>query len=138
MTAVLGGHVTANWGDGIGRLPFKEQAKAIAVSTKEPTPAWPEAQPIDQQLKKYGITIPDIPSHRLIYVRADFQKKYPERYKRLQSAFLKVSQDKEYMEMEKKQQLDLIRMWGPGEKFEKSFKEQSEFFRKNKDLFKEE
>jgi len=137
ITAALGGHVSGNWGDGIGRLPYREQVKAIAVSTRQPHPAWPEGKPIYDQIKPYGVSIPEIYSDRIIYVRTEFKKNYPERYKKLREAFLKVSQIKEYIEMEKKQQLDLIRLWGPGDKFAKDSKDQYEFFMKNKDIFKE-
>jgi putative tricarboxylic transport membrane protein len=134
MTAVLGGHVTANWGDGIGRLGFREQTKCIAVSTGQPHPVWPEGKPVNDQLRGYGSTLPDLPLVTSVYVRNDFNKSYPERYRKLQNAFLKASQNKDYLEMEKKQQLDLIRLWEPGENFLKEFKEQYEFFKANKDI----
>lgn len=138
ITTLLGGHVTLNWGDGVGRLPYREQLKCIGVARKEPHPAvWPEGKPINDQLRKYGTTLPDIPRHGIFHVRAEFKNKYPERYKKLQNAILNVSQNKEYMKIEEEKQIHYIRLWGPGENFEKEFKEQYDFFKKNKDLFKE-
>jgi len=139
ITALLGGHVTVNTGDGVGRITYREQVKCIGVARKEPHPSlWPEGKPINDQLRKYGITIPEIPRHVLLYVRTEFKNKYPERYNKLQNAILKISQDKIFMEMEKKQQLDYVRFWGPGENFGKEFKEQYEFYKDNKEIFKEE
>lgn len=137
-TAMLGGHVTATWGDVFSRLNLRDQTKCIGVSAEKPHPLWKEGQPINEQLKKYGITIPDFPRYQIQCVRTEFKTRYPERYKKLQNAILKVAQSKEYMEMEKKQQLDYIRVWEPGEKFEKQFKEEFEFFKANKTLFNEE
>ena len=140
VTAALGGHVSGNWGDGIGRLPYREQMKAIAVSTKQPHSAWPEGKPIHDQLKQYGVSIPEPFNYyyRVLYVRTELKKKYPERYEKLRQALLNVSKDKEYIESEKKLQLDLVRMWKPGDEFEKDLKGQYDFFMKNKDLYKEE
>lgn len=135
--AMLGGHIDVAWGDAFSRINLREQTKCIGVSATQPNALWSEGQPVNAQLKKYGIFIPDIPRDQYIFATAKFKKDYQERYKKLQNIILKTSQNPEYMQMEKKQQLDSIRVWEVGEKYQKDMDEQYDFIKKNKAVFKD-
>jgi putative tricarboxylic transport membrane protein len=136
-TALLGGHASSAWGDVFSRINVREQTKCIAISAREAHPLWPEGQPINNQLKEFGVEINFFPKYEPVWVRAEFKKAFPNRYAKLQNVFLEISQDKEFMELEKKLKLNWIRLWKKGEELTEDFNKQTAFLRTNKDILQE-
>jgi len=135
--AMLGGHVDAAMGETGGAYYLRDQTKALCVFHDKVSPMWPEAKPANEQLKPYGVKIPDLARYSLYMVRSEAKKKYPDRFAKLVDAFLKASKNPEYVAKAEKAGIRKTQVWAPGEKFQAVFKEQVDFFRKTKSLWKE-
>jgi tripartite-type tricarboxylate transporter receptor subunit TctC len=135
--AMLGGHVDGAMGEIGGAYYLRDQTKAVCIFYDQPNPLWPEAKPVNEQLKPYGVRTPDLALYRIYWATREFKEKHPDRFATLQKAFLKASKNPEYLKRAEKVGFLKILVWSPAEKYESVLKEQIEFFRKTKHLWKE-
>jgi tripartite-type tricarboxylate transporter receptor subunit TctC len=135
--AMLGGHVDGAMGEIGGAYYLRDQTKAVCIFYDQPNRMWPEAKPVNEQLKPYGVRIPDLALYRIYWVTRELKEKHPDRVATLQKAFLRASKNPEYLKKAEKVGFSKILVWSPAEKYESVLKEQIKFFRKTKHLWKE-
>jgi tripartite-type tricarboxylate transporter receptor subunit TctC len=136
--AMLGGHVDGAMGEVGGAYYLRDQTKAVCIFYDEKNSLWPEADPVNEQLADYGVFIPDLALYRIYFVTKEFKENHPERFSILQNAFLQASKDPEYLKRAEKAGFRRLQVWAPAEEYADVFKEQIEFFRKTKHLWKQE
>ncbi|OGP89027.1 MAG: hypothetical protein A2156_05115 [Deltaproteobacteria bacterium RBG_16_48_10] len=134
--AMLGGHIDGAIGETAGAYYLRDQTKAVCLFYDKPSPLWPEAKPVNEQLTRYGVKLPELALYRIYYARRELKEKYPERYSKLQNAFIKASKDPEYQEKAEKMGFARVQVWAPAEKYKDVLSEQIEVFRETKDLWK--
>ncbi len=100
--ALLGGHVDLIAGDAYARVDLVGEAKCLAIASENKNNAWPDAISFNEQLKDYGLELPD-PEFQARYgaywVKQEFIDKYPERAEKLIAAFEKVAANEEYIKI---------------------------------------
>ena len=122
--AVLSGEVTANIGDDVARLNFRDRMNALFVGSKESSPRWPEAPTLHAALAPFGVTPPsaDFMARYGVYVvAASFKSKHPADYRTLQAAMLQAyasPQSQAYIERSGLKDLSIGK---PGEDFDAAF-----------------
>ena len=101
-TALLGKHVDFVIGTAAGDQVMKPNARVLALFDEKSFKGWPEAEPINDALKPYGVTVPGIASPRFVAVHSSFKAKHPDRYKKLVETYKKVFHSKGYKKFVKK------------------------------------
>jgi len=134
---MLGGHVDASMAEVQGGYYLRAQTKALGIFSDSINPLWPEAKPVNEQLKPFGVEIPELARHALYMVRADVKSKYSTRYARLRDALVSASKDPGYLEAAKKATLDSLLVFAPAERYADTFKRQLEFFEQTREWWKE-
>ena len=104
-TALLGGHIDAIFGDAVSRADMREDFYCLGVVADSVNPIWPEGKTFNEQLKAYGIQLPN-PNFQARYgvywIQAAFKEKHPEEYKKLVSAFERATKNPEYLDLAEK------------------------------------
>ena len=122
-TSLLGGHIAAYCDAGTGRVGVRDKLRNLGTSMSKPTPQWPEAPPVleSKAFKKAGIKeSPGFESAitTTMWVRREVKEKYPDRYKKLVSAFDEVSKNKEFKAKAEQLGLDKVLVWLPPKRVE--------------------
>lgn len=113
-TALLGKHVDFISGTAAGDVSMKPNARVLAIYDDKPFKEWPEAELMNDALKPYGVTMPNLSSSRFVAVHKSFKSKYPERYKKLVEEYKKVFESKGYQRFIKRiGNKDVSRWLGP-------------------------
>ena len=122
-TAMLGGHVSAFFSEGLARAPLKDRLRAIGVSIPERGRIFPKAAPLVEQraFKEKGVT--SLPGYEAAYntavlVHTELKKKHPDRYKKLHEAVFKVKERPDFAERAKKLNIDKVAVWYSAERAE--------------------
>jgi tripartite-type tricarboxylate transporter receptor subunit TctC len=115
-TALLGRHVDFIIGNANGDQALKGKARVLAVADTKKNPIWPNSPTLNDELKKYNVTIPTIGSSRYIAVHKGLKEKYPERYKKLVETYKKAYESPEYQAFRKQTGEDTVsNYYGPEE-----------------------
>lgn len=133
--AMLGGHVDAAIAEVQSGYYLRDQTKAIAIFADRTYSQWPEARPINEQLKAYGTNIANVSRYGVYMVRVGLRAEYPERFSKLQSALIEAGKDPEYREAAKKAGIESLLVWQPGDSYREDFREQRQFFERTKHLW---
>jgi tripartite-type tricarboxylate transporter receptor subunit TctC len=133
--AMLGGHVDAAMAEVTSGYYLRDQAKAIAIFSDRVYSEWPEAKPINEQLKTHGANIANVSRYGLYMVRADLRVKYPGRFSKLQSALLEAGKDSEYRAAAMKAGVGSTLVWQPADRFREELGELQRFFETTKYLW---
>lgn len=94
--ALLGEHVDFMIGNAHGDRAIADNARVLAVGSDEVMDLWPDAETINQVLKRYGVEVPSVGSVRFLATHASFKEKHPELFEMLSSAYKKVYESEEY------------------------------------------
>jgi len=135
--AMLGGHVDGAMGETSGAYYLRDQTKAIILFDDKYNDLWPEAIPYTEQLKPYGVEMPDLATYCIYMVRKEVKQKYPDRFNRLKEAFLAASKDPKYLELADKAGFTPVLVWEDAIKYKDSFQEQLKLFKETKHLWQE-
>lgn len=126
--ALLGGHVDAIFGDAYARVDLKTEAKCLAIASESPNTVWENASTFNEQLKEYSLELPE-PEFQVRYgaywVNKKFVEDYPERAKKIVSAFEDVSKNEEYIQLLKDSGVYDSMVLIPGEDYMEQFKKSS-------------
>lgn len=121
--AMLGGHVTGFFSEGLARAPLRDKLKAIGVSIPERGTVFPEAVPMVEQrvFKEKGVT--SLPGYEAAFntavlVHTELKKKHPDRYKKLLEAVFKVKEHPEFQKRAKDLNIDKVAVWYSPERSE--------------------
>lgn len=119
--AMLGGHVSAYFSEGIGRVPVREKLRAIGVSVPEKGRIFPEAAPCVEQrvFKEKGVT--SLPGYEAalntgVWVHKEVKEKHPDIYSKLVEALFKVKDHPGFQERAKALDIDKVAVWWPPER----------------------
>lgn len=94
-TAVRAHQVDMTAGGAEGMLTIEDVCTPLGVFWDKPVASWPNVPLINNELKKYNVSMPNGASIRFFATRTEFKKKYPHRWKILVDAFYKlVNEDK--------------------------------------------
>lgn len=88
--ALRGGHVDITVGGAVGNKTIEDVAVPLGVFWQNPVNEWPDVRPINEDLKKYSVTLPEIGSIRYFALHSKVKEKFPERYQKLINAFQKL------------------------------------------------
>ncbi len=121
--AVLGGHVDVGIGETSGAYYLRDEMKSVGVFADEISPLWPEGEPINAQLKPYGVEVPYFVVYAPLMVRREVEEQYPERFNKLFDAFLKASKDPEYLQKAEEMGIAPSLLWESPEKYIEIFDE---------------
>lgn len=95
--ALTGDHIDFGFGNAVGDYPFRDEFRTLAVFTDEPFSLYPDAQPINEALKPYGITVPaGLGSLRNVMTHKSLKEKYPERFETLVETYKAALEDPVY------------------------------------------
>ena len=122
--AMVGGQVVATMGDDSARLNIREQAHALLLGAPQKSPRWPEAVPVVEALKPYGVTPPSpdfLARYGVYVVPAAFKKNSPEGYAKLQKAMIDARQDEAFQANIMKRGIEDLSIGKPGEGFADAF-----------------
>ncbi|PMR73590.1 tripartite tricarboxylate transporter substrate binding protein [Billgrantia endophytica] len=75
-TDLLGGHSDAAFSSAYGDITLGDRVRVLAVSSHEPFPAWPDAQPVNEVYPEANL--PEIGDNRFIAVHSSFAEENPE------------------------------------------------------------
>lgn len=134
-TAMLGGHTDAATGEVTGAYYLREETKAIVIFSDEPDSMWPEAEPITEQVKSYDVDIPILVAYEIYLVQKELKEQYPDRYDILVNAFLKASQDPEYLKTAEDLGVTSALVWKRAEEYKDEFEKAYKLFQDTKDLW---
>jgi tripartite-type tricarboxylate transporter receptor subunit TctC len=88
-----------------------EDMACLAVFAKNPIPEVPKAPLINDKMKAMGKEpLPTISNSRFFHVKSEFRKQYPDRFEQLDKALEKAFKNQEFVDLMKKQQLDIAWM----------------------------
>jgi tripartite-type tricarboxylate transporter receptor subunit TctC len=88
-----------------------EDMACLAVFAKKPIPEVPNAPLINDKMKAMGKEpLPAISNSRFFHVKSEFRKQYPDRFEQLDQALEKAFKNPEFVDMMKKQKLDIYWM----------------------------
>lgn len=88
--AVLGKHVTMSGGGAEGALVVEDSVNGLGIFWPKELKFWKGVRPINEQIKVYNKTVPNMASYRFFAVPAAVKKKYPDRFKKLVSSYKKL------------------------------------------------
>jgi len=130
--AILGKHVDFGPGSAIQDAELGTKVRLLALSSDKPMKSRPEAKPINEALKPYGASLPNIGDSRFIAVRKSLVQQYPERWKILLESYTKVFKSDDYQQsVEKLKNKEITQFVTPGEAA-KFMQEQHELIQKYK------
>lgn len=127
--AVIGNQVDLAFGDAFSRMDIKDSVKCIGVFGSEKNDIWPEGEPLDQQLEPYGITVPTLNRYESYCVKSDLKEINPSRYEKLLQAFIDASQDPEYLDVLKQNNMESIAVYQTKEQIGDVLDGQSKFLK---------
>ena len=127
--ALIGNQVDLAIGDAFSRLNLRDSVKCIAVMGSERSKIWPEGEPLDPQLKPYGVSVPTLNRYQVFAAKREFRQQYPQRYQKLINAFKAASQDPEYLALIRKNFMEDIEVWLTGDQVVEDLKQQVAFLR---------
>jgi tripartite-type tricarboxylate transporter receptor subunit TctC len=130
--AILGKHVDFGPGSAIQDAELGDKVRLLALSDEKPMKSRPEAKPINQALKPYGASLPNIGDSRFIAVHKRFVQQYPERWKLLLDTYKRVYDSAEYQQSVEKLKNKEITQFITPEAAAKFMKEQHELIMKYK------
>jgi tripartite-type tricarboxylate transporter receptor subunit TctC len=122
--AMVGGQVDATMGDDSARLNIREQSHALLLGAAEKSPRWPEAATLTDALKPYGVTppTPDFLGRYGVYlVPAEFKRKHPAAYDKLQKAMIAAQGDPTIKAAVAKSGITDLSIGKPGEAYADAF-----------------
>lgn len=112
--ALLGKHVDFMIGNALGDSAIADQVRVLAVSSDEKMDLWPDAPPINEELKAYNAEVPHVGSVRFIGVHRTFKEKNPELFDYLVNAYEKVYNSPEYQKfIEESNAVEVSQFRGP-------------------------
>lgn len=121
--AVLGGQVDVGIGETSGAYYLRDEMKCVGIFDDKINPLWPEGEPINEQLKPYGVEVPYFVVYAPLMVRREVKEQYPERFNKLFDAFLKASKDPEYLKKAEEMGIAPSLVWESPEKYIETFEE---------------
>ncbi len=122
--AMVGGHVDATMGDDSARFNIREQAHALLLGAPKRSPRWPEATPMTEALKRYGITPPTedfLGRYGVYVVPSAFKKNHPDQYATLQKAMIQARQSPAFRELLEKRKIADLSIGKAGEGYTAAF-----------------
>ena len=135
-TAMLGGHVTANMGDDFSRLDVREQVRGLVLGSPQASPRWPEAELLQDAFERYGVELPSpdfLARYHIYVVKQEMKDNYPERFQKLQDAFLAVKELPEYKNLISEHGYEDLALMAPGDRFEAGFQRTYEVLQEMRD-----
>lgn len=135
-TAVLGGHVTANMGDDFSRLDLREEVRGLLLGSPQASPRWPEAELLKDTFERYDVELPSpdfLARYHIYVVKQEFKDNHPERFQKLQDAFLAVRELPEYRTLIAEQGYEDLALMAPGDEFEAGFQRTNEVLQEMRD-----
>lgn len=127
--AVIGEQVDLAFGDAFSRRDIRDSIKCIGVFGSKKNEVWSDGEPLDQMLEPYGVTVPTLNRYEAYCVKSDFKDQYSARYEKLIKAFKEASQDPEYLEIVKQNDMEAIAVFMTKEELGSSLDGQMEFLR---------
>jgi len=119
--ALLGGHVTVYFSEGIGRVPVREKLRAIGVSVPERGRIFPEATPCIEQrvFKEKGVGF--LPGNEValntgVWVHKELKENHPDIYNKLLTALFKVKDHPGFQGKARELDIDKVSVWWSPEK----------------------
>ena len=100
--AFKGGHVDMTAGGAGGARRVRADSVALGLFWPSGVAGWPNAKPLNPQLKKYNASVPDGGAFRFIAVHREVRDKHPERFAKLVDAVKKAITSAEFAEFAKK------------------------------------
>ena len=94
-TALRGHHVDMTAGGAKGARTIADVSVPLGVFWNQPVPSWPNAQLMNDALKKYNVQVPNAGSIRFFATHTAFKKNHPDRWKILVDAFYKLVNEHE-------------------------------------------
>ncbi len=94
-TALRGHHVDMTAGGAKGMRTIEDVCTPLGVFWNQPVPSWPNAQLINDALKKYNVKVPNAGSIRFFATHTAFKKNHPDHWKILVDAFYKLVNEHE-------------------------------------------
>ena len=122
--AMVGGHVDSTMGDDSARFNIREKAHALLLGAPKRSPRWPEATPMAEALKAYGVTPPTedfLGRYGVYVVPSAFKKNKPEQYAKLQKAMIKARQSPAFKELLEKRKIADLSIGKAGEGYTEAF-----------------
>ena len=122
--AMVGGQVDATMGDDSARFNIREQAHALLLGAPKRSPRWPEAAPMTEALKKYGVTPPTeyfLARYGVYVVPSAFKKEHPAHYAALQKAMTEARQSPAFRELLAKRKIEDLSIGKAGEGYTAAF-----------------
>lgn len=122
--AMVGGHVDSTMGDDSARFNIRKQAHALLLGAPKRSPRWPEATPMAEALKRYGVTPPTkdfLGRYGVYVVPSAFKKNNPGQYAKLQKAMIKARQSPAFKELLEKRKIADLSIGKAGEGFTQAF-----------------
>jgi putative tricarboxylic transport membrane protein len=133
-TALLAGEVDFITDGTTGDLSLGDEVRILGIASNEPFPAAPELPLLNNELKDYGVKIPNNGSSRLIAVQKEFKEKSPERYNKLLETYKATLENTEYRDALKKTNDEKITVYYGPEKSEALIHELFDTSTKYKDI----
>lgn len=130
--ALLGKHVDFGPGSAIQDSALGDKVRLLALSDDKPLKGRPEAKPINEALKPYGVSLPNIGDSRFIAVHKALVRQHPERWKTLLETYKRAFESAEYQESVEKLKNKEITQFITPEAAAKFMKEQHELILKYK------
>ena len=127
--AVIGNQVDLAFGDAFSRMDIRDSVKCIGVFGSEKNDIWSEGEPLDQQLEPYGVTVPTLNRYESYCVKSDLKDINPTRYEKLLQAFIDASQDPEYLEVVKQNNMESIAVYQTKDQIGDALDGQMEFLK---------
>ncbi|MCG8694406.1 MAG: tripartite tricarboxylate transporter substrate binding protein [Minwuiales bacterium] len=127
--AMVGGQVDATMGDDSARFNIREQAHALLLGAPKRSPRWPEAEPMTEALKPFGVTPPTdyfLARYGVYLVPSAFKKNHSDRYAKLQKAIVEARQGKAFGDLLAKRKIEDLSIGKPGEGFTDAFRKSVE------------
>lgn len=131
--AMVGGEVTATMGDDSARLNIRDKAHALLLGAPKRSPRWPEAAPMTEALKPYGVTPPTedfLGRYGVYIVPGAFKKNHPDRYAKLQKAMIKARQSETFRELLTKRKIMDLSIGAAGEPYTDAFNKSVDILKK--------
>lgn len=114
--ALLGGHIDVYVANVASTINVRDQTISLGVGDTKKSELWPEAETINDQLKQYGVTAPNLPSVRGFAFKSSFKEKYPQRWEKFVEAYNKAYHNPKHLEAcEKTEQLPIMNFSTPEE-----------------------
>lgn len=106
--ALMGGQIDFSLGSAAGDMAMGDRARVLAVSGTRPFPGWPEAEVLNEALKPYGVSVPNLGSVRFVAVHSSLKEQYPDRYQTLLRTYEAAISNPQFIERSRESGVELV------------------------------